>query len=147
MDAQTFQTTIQAWLQRPEVVLIEDLIKNQNPDIEQAMLQLQQQRIDDGANELFINCTAMEGSNLLQTVQTNYKTFKQFVEENSKPSLMYAANDLTEDVGICHILTGAGYEFLKINLCGLQDVLKVNELIRIAAQLKSEQKQSRGKKQ
>lgn len=28
MDAQTFQTTIQAWLQRPEVVLIEDLIKN-----------------------------------------------------------------------------------------------------------------------
>lgn len=62
------------------------------------------------------------------------------MEENRKPSLMYVANDLTEDVGICHILTGAGYEFLKINLSGLQDALKVNELIRIASQLKSEQK-------
>lgn len=83
------------------------------------MLQLQQQRIDDGANDLFISCAVMEGANLLQTDEASYGTFKQFVEENRKPFLMYAANDLTEDVGICHVLTGAGYEFLKIHLCGL----------------------------
>ena len=49
---------------------------------------------------------------------------------------MYVADDLTEDIGICHIVTGAHYEFMKMNLLGLHDAMKVNELIRIDAQLK-----------